>query len=119
MDRRNGRTIAWVTGNRSAATFAKLYEKFKHLKSCVFYTDNWDAFAKIVPQDRHVIGKSGTVSIERDNSNTRHHLARMTRRTKVVTKKEHMIDTSMKLWCALNDPLIFEKFQNQFLSIFI
>ena len=57
-------------------------------------------------QQRHVIGKSEILTIERDNSNTRYHLGRMTRRTKVVSKKMKMVHASMKLWHALTDPLI-------------
>ena len=84
----------------------------------MFYTDDWDAFAKVLPADRHVIGKAHTVAIERDNSNTRHHPGRMTRRMKVVSKKEAMVNASMKLWCALTTPHIFEQYQQVFLSIF-
>jgi insertion element IS1 protein InsB len=87
--------VAWVLGNRDAATFQRLYDKVKHLTFCTFYTDDWDAFSKILPPERHIIGKAHTVTIERDNSNTRHHLGRMTRRTKVVSKKEAMIDASI------------------------
>ncbi|WP_461833243.1 IS1 family transposase [Desulfothermus sp.] len=54
-------------------------------------------------QQRHVIGKSETLTIERDNSNTRHHLGQMTRRTKVVSKKVETVYPSMKLWHALTD----------------
>jgi insertion element IS1 protein InsB len=61
------------------------------LTDCVFYTDDWEAFAKVLPPDRHIIGKSGTAMIERDNSNTRHHLGRMARGTKIVSKKEGMV----------------------------
>ncbi|MDR1921358.1 MAG: hypothetical protein LBS31_06390, partial [Candidatus Adiutrix sp.] len=59
-----------------------------------------------------------TASIERDNSNTRHHLGRMTRRTKVVSKKEGMVHASLKLWRALNEPKVFTHYQELFLSIF-
>jgi hypothetical protein len=59
-----------------------------------------------------------THAIERDNSNTRHHLTRMTRRTKVVSKSIDMIRASLKLWYALNVPAIFEAYQALFLSIF-
>ncbi|WP_162147067.1 IS1 family transposase [Holospora obtusa] len=45
-------------------------------------------FLKSLPKNRHNIGKSGTVCIEQDHSNTRHHLGHMTRRTKVVSKNE-------------------------------
>ena len=90
----------------------------KHLTSCIFYTDGWDAFAAVLPRERNVVGKAYTVSIEQDNSNTRHHLGRMTRRTKVVSKKVEMIDASMKLWCALTTPEIFAHYQKAFMSIF-
>jgi insertion element IS1 protein InsB len=118
VDRRSRRTIAWVTGRRDVATFKRLYDKVKHLKECVFFTDDWDAFAKVLPKGRHIIGKAGTITIEQDNSNTRHHLGRMTRRTKIVSKQEYMVNASLKLWCALTTPEIFQQFQSQFLSIF-
>jgi insertion element IS1 protein InsB len=118
VDRRTGRTIAWVLGGRDAATFQRLYDKVKHLTDCVFYTDSWDAFAQVLPKERHVVGTAHTHAIERDNSNTRHHLARMTRRTKVVSTSEDMIHASLKLWCALNVPIIFETYRAFFLSIF-
>ncbi len=85
---------------------------------CVFYIDNWDAFAQVLPIERHIIGKAHTHAIERDNSNTRHYLARMIRRTKVVSKSEDMLHASLKLWCALTVPAIFAHYQAVFLSIF-
>ena len=118
MDRRTGRTIAWVLGGRDATTFQRFYDKLKHLTACVLYPDNWDAFAQVLPKARHFIGKAYTHAIERDNSNTRHHLARMTRRTKVVSKSKDMIHASLKQWCALKVPMIFEAYQALFLSIF-
>jgi IS1 family transposase len=72
----------------------------------------------VLPQKRHVIGKTGTVSIERDNSNTRHHLGRFTRETKVVSKSEEMVDISIKLWYYLTKEEIFKSFQRVALAIF-
>ncbi|SVD22623.1 uncharacterized protein METZ01_LOCUS375477 [marine metagenome] len=71
-----------------------------------------------MPRDRHIIGKKHTISIEQDNSNTRHHLGRMTRRTKIVSRSEEMIYLSMTLWYALNTPEIFRDFQKIFISIY-
>ena len=119
LDRASRRTVAWVLGHRSAATFEKLYDKVSHLTNCTFYTDDWDAFSTILPKERHVIGKAGTTAIEQDNSNTRHHLGRMTRRTKIVSKTEEMVDTTLKLWCALTDPEIFAHFQRMATSSFM
>ena len=118
VDRGTGRTIAWVLGGRDAATFQRLYDKRTHLKHGLFYTENWDAFAEVLPKERPIIGKAYTHTIARDNANTRHHLARMTRRTKVVSKSEDMIHASLKLWCALTVPVIFAYYQTLFLSIF-
>ena len=111
LDRSTRKTVAWVLGGRDTATFRRLYAKVKHLTDCIFYTDSWDAFAEVLPPERHIIGKVHTIDIERDNSNTRHHLGRFTRRTKVVSKKRNMVDTTLKLWQALTSPTIFKRLQ--------
>ena len=90
----------------------------KHLENCTFYTDNRDAFAEVLPPERHKIGKQHTVAVERDNSNTRHHLGRFTRKTKIVSKSEKMVDISLKLWYNLNVEEIFKSFQRVALSIY-
>ena len=91
----------------------------KHLEHCTFYTDNWEAFAEVLPSDRHVCGKEHTAAIERDNSNTRHHIARFTRKTKVVSQKEEMVHATLKLWHAMTtDDRIFKECQKTALSIY-
>jgi IS1 family transposase len=107
-----------VVGGRDAATCQRLYDKVKHVTDGIFDTDDWDACATILPPARHVIGKTGPITIEQDHSNTGHHLGRMTRRTKVVSKKEEMVYTAIKLWCALTQPITFAAFQQSALSIF-
>ena len=116
VDRGKRRVVAWVLGHRDTATFQRLYNKVKHLEKCIFYTDDWDAFSKVLPKERHVIGKAHTVVIEQDNSNTRHHLGRFTRRTKVVSKCDTMVDTSLKLWKNLTTPDVFTQIQTIALS---
>src|SRR5437667_9316254 len=91
LDRYSRKCIAWVVGRRDAATFRKLYDKVKHLKAR-YFTDDWEVYRQILPADLHTIGKAHTTAIEQDNSNTRHYLARMTRRTKVVSKSREMVD---------------------------
>jgi insertion element IS1 protein InsB len=118
VDRATGRTVAWVTGGRDAATFRRLYGKVKHLEGCIFYTDDWDAFAKVLPKARHAVGKAHTVAIERDNRNTRHHLGRMTRRTKVVSHCEDMLNASIKLWLYLTQPHVFLAYQRKSIIYF-
>lgn len=119
MDCATGRTIAWVTGNRDIGTFEKLYAKFKHLINCQYFTDNWEVFKTVLAQEKHFIGKELTPPIERDNSNTRHHLGRFHRRTKIVSQQEYMVNASIKLWIWANNPNIKEKLITIFLSGFI
>jgi insertion element IS1 protein InsB len=90
--------VVWVLGDWDTATFQRLYDKVKHLEHCIFYTDDWDAFARVLPKDRHVMGKSRTTAVGWDNSNAWHHLGRFTRRSKVVSRCDVMVDTSLKLW---------------------
>jgi len=66
----------------------------------------------------HIIGKAHTIAIEQDNGNTRHHIGRFIRKTKIVTKKEEMIDTSLKLLQALEDVDVFRTFQDVALCIY-
>ena len=110
--------MAWVLGGRDATTFRKLYKKVEHLENCTFYTDNWDAFAEVLPYERHIIGKSHTIDIEHDNSNTRHHLGRFTRKTKVVSKKEYMVDITLRIWHAVTTTDLFGTLQQTALSIY-
>ena len=36
-------------GGRDAGTFRRLDAKVRHLTGCRFFTDDWDAFAKVLP----------------------------------------------------------------------
>ena len=111
--------MAWVLGGRDAATFRRLYDKVKRLEDCTFHTDGWDAFAAVLPLERHVIGKQRTVAIERDNSNTRHHLARFTRRTKVVSKLPHRVDITLRIWWAVATTNLFSELLQLANSVYI
>jgi insertion element IS1 protein InsB len=97
IDRRTRKCIAWITGDRDIATFRRLFNKLKHL-NCTFYTDDWNAFSAVIPPERHRVGWKHTTAIEQNNSNTRHYLGRMTRRTKVVSHSEEMLERMLKLW---------------------
>ncbi len=55
--------------------------------------------------------------VERDNSNMRHHLGRVTRRTKIVSKRVEMVDNAIKLWYALTILEVFTRYQQVALSI--
>ncbi|MDR3324292.1 MAG: hypothetical protein LBS89_08840, partial [Zoogloeaceae bacterium] len=57
--------------------------------------------------------------LEHDNSNTRHHLGRFTRRTKVVvSRKREMVELTLRIWHAITTTDLFESLQNIALSIY-
>jgi len=66
-----------------------------------------------VPLDSECTG-----CIERDNSNTRHHLGRFTRKTKVVSKCEQMVDYSLWIWHAVTTTELVNTLQEKIISIF-
>ena len=53
-----------------------------------------------------------------NNSNTRHHLARFTRRTKVVSRCKFMVDLSIRLWHYMFTGGLFSRLQALALAIF-
>jgi insertion element IS1 protein InsB len=62
------------------------------------------------------MGKEHTIGIEQNNSNVRHYLARMTHRTKVVSRSKEIIDLSLRLWWFLNEAGGFKKICNQLIN---
>lgn len=69
--------------------------------NATFYCDEWEAYRKVLPAEALVMGKKCTVAIEQNNSNIRHYLARMTRRTKVVSRSEEMADLSLRGYAGI------------------
>jgi len=71
-----------------------------------------------LPQERHWTGKEYTFGIEGNNSNVRHNIGRFTRKSKVVSKSEEMVNISLKLQWWLQNADNFMKVRDGFLSIF-
>ena len=71
----------------------------------------------MIPPAQHVVSKAGTQLLESDNANTRHRVARFTRRTKVVSRSEKMIDLTMRLWAFFEHDHNFAEYQKMFLCI--
>ena len=112
------RTVAWVLGGRDDATCQKLLDKVG-LKGKTFLADDWEGFHRLIPEDQLFTGKDLTFSIEQDNSNIRHFLARFRRRTKVVSKAVEMVDLSLRIYHHFHDnPRNFAALAATFLCIF-
>jgi insertion element IS1 protein InsB len=84
----------------------------KHLNAH-FYTDEWEAYQKILPNESLTMSKKNTIGIEQNNSNVRHFPARMTRRTKVVSKSATMVDLTLRLCWYLTGDEWFKAFKEK------
>jgi insertion element IS1 protein InsB len=111
------RALAWELGGRDDATCQRLLEKVG-IEGNVFLTDDWAGFHRLIPEGQLFTGKDLTFGIEQDNSDTRHHLARFRRRSKVTSRARHMVEGALKLLHYLRQPENFLPYRNQFLSIF-
>src|SRR3954468_14887831 len=102
-DRASGRVVDWECGGRDAATLRRLLDRVERWKPRLYCTDDWAAYAELIPQGRLYVGKDQTHGIERDHSRQRHWLARFRRRTCVVSKAVHMVEASIALFVRFGD----------------
>jgi insertion element IS1 protein InsB len=78
-------------------------ERMERWKLRLYCTDNWAAYAELIPQGRLFVGKGETHGIERDHSRQRHRLARFRCRTCVVSKAARMVEASIALFVRFAD----------------
>ena len=89
--------LAWVLGDRSGATFKKLWQVIK-CWHCFFYvTDGYGVYPNFIDDADHIIKKTYMTRVEGENSRLRHYLARLHRQTFCYSKSEEMLRLSVKL----------------------
>ncbi len=92
--------VDWECGGRDRGTLERLLTRLKRRGWAprLYCTDDWAAYAELIPQGRLFAGKEETHGIERDHARQRHWLARFRRRTCVVSKAVRMVDASIALF---------------------
>ena len=63
---------------------------FKRVQTDSFRTDDWKAYKKPIPPEKHIIPKTKITHIERRNRDFRTHLKRLCRETVCFSKKDDM-----------------------------
>ena len=111
------RTVAWVLGGRDDATCRRLIDKVG-VAGRTFVTDDWEGTHRVIPPEQLFTGKDLTFPIEQGNSLVRHCLARLHRRTKVVSRCRTMPGLSLRLMHHLQDPANHAAYARKFASIF-
>src|SRR5438132_1606086 len=73
MERNTGVIIAWHNGKRKDEDLAQLLTLLAEIPIAKYYTDDWGAYSRLLPDSKHIIGKDQTWKIERKNLNFRTH----------------------------------------------
>jgi insertion element IS1 protein InsB len=92
IERRSGCILAWHNGKRRDNDFLELWNSLKIFNISKYYTDDWGAYSKYIPSEKHEVGKDNTWKIERKNLNFRTHLKRLSRKTICFSKNEQVHD---------------------------
>ena len=110
------RPLGWELGSRSDACCKKLIERIDNRK-CLFATDDWSGFHRLIPEDRLFTGKDLTFPIEATNSDIRYRLARFIRRTKASSRSHDMVLASLKITRHLQADDVLSSYIKPLLSI--
>lgn len=98
MDKNSGIILAWVNGKRSDKCLKQLLELLKDTPIGHYYTDDWGAYQRLLPNSIHTIGKDLTWKIERKNLNFRTHIKRLNRKTICFSKNDLVHDNVIGMY---------------------
>ena len=107
-------------GNRDSKILKKLLIRLLQWDVKVYCTDDWKPYQKLLsqhPNAYHVITKSETVAIEKNNSDNRHWFTRFHRKTKVVSKSKEMVELTMGLFAKFRVNGVIDSLINQRLTL--
>ena len=98
IDSATGRVLAFVFGRRTDAVCQSLLDRLAAFNIARFFTDDWGSYSKLIPPDKHSVGKRHTQKIENKNLLFRTRIKRLARKTICFSKSETMHDTVIGLF---------------------
>ena len=98
MDKKSGVIISWHNGKRTDEDFKTLLKQMEDIPVARYYTDDWGAYSRLLPAEKHQVGKDETWKIERKNLNFRTHLKRLSRKTICYSKNEQIHDNVISMY---------------------
>jgi insertion element IS1 protein InsB len=98
IDKVSGIILAWHNGGRTDADLQQLLKYLENIPIDLYYSDNWGAYTRKLPEYKHIIGKDRTWKIERKNLNFRIHLKRLNRKTICYSKSEEIHDNVIGMY---------------------
>jgi insertion element IS1 protein InsB len=98
LDRDTGQLLDWECGRRDKATLQKLIDRLAQWDVKLYCTDQWAAYASVIPADKLVQSKATTHAIERNHCRQRHWFGRFKRKSIIISKSQEMVDLTMALF---------------------
>ncbi len=89
--------IAYSCGSRSAKTVRALINKLQGVTIDEYCTDHWKSFTKVLPAQKHRIGKEFTKNIEGVNTCLRARNRRLVRKTTCFSKNKEYHEASLNI----------------------
>lgn len=98
IERKSGKILAYVFGDRSGGVFLQLKALLLPFGISRFYTDDWGAYKRHLEPSKHKVGKQNTQKIENKHLNLRTRIKRLTRKTICFSKTVFMHDLVIGLF---------------------
>lgn len=98
IDHASGEVLAYVFGTRKDKVFSQLKALLMPFGIQHFYTDDWGAYERNLPEIQHTISKTNTQKIERKHLTLRTRIKRLARKTICFSKLEKMHDIVIGLF---------------------
>jgi insertion element IS1 protein InsB len=98
IDHQTGQVLAYVLADHKDQALVELKALLEPFGIQTFYTDGWGAYARLLDQDQHVVGKQNTQKIERKHLTLRTRIKRLARKTICFSKSEWLHDVVIGLF---------------------
>jgi insertion element IS1 protein InsB len=98
LDHHTGQLLDWECGRHDKTTLKKMVTRLTQWDVQLYCTDQWAAYASVIPQDQLVQSKTTTHDIERNHCWQRHWFGRFKRKSIIVSKSIEMVDLTMALF---------------------
>jgi insertion element IS1 protein InsB len=92
VDKNSGIILDRYNGKRTDEVFLKLVALLSLIPIGMYFTDDWGAYKRYLPENRHYIGKDRIWKIERKNLNFGTHIKRLNRKPICYSRNEHIHD---------------------------
>lgn len=98
IDHDTHEVLAYQFGQRKDEVFKALQNKLSCFAIAFYFTDDWGAYERHLPKDKHIVSKSNTQAIEKKHLTLRTRIKRLARRTICFSKLEKMHDIVIGLF---------------------